>query len=96
MITAVELDVTEIVLALRSRTLLVQLTAMERVLAVMVLGKRRLIAINAIVRELLLERVEIVWVLVSLNYQQSLVYPVMVLEFAIQNRVVVAMGQEIT
>ncbi|MDO9139166.1 MAG: hypothetical protein Q7U38_02400, partial [Methylobacter sp.] len=96
MITAVALDVTKIVLTLRSKTSLVQLTAMERVLAAMVLEKRRLIAANAMVRVLSLERVEIVRGLVSSNYQQSLVYPVRVLESATQNRVIVAMGQEIT
>ena len=69
---------------------------MERALVVMVQEKRRLIAKNAIVRVLLLGRVEIVRGLGFLNYQQSLVYPVRVLERAIQNRVVAAMGQEIT
>lgn len=69
---------------------------MERALVVMAQEKRRLIAKNAIVRVLLRGRVEIVRGLGFLHYQQSLVYPVRVLERAIQNHVIVAMGQEIT
>jgi hypothetical protein len=95
-ITATALNVTKIVSERRSKTALAQLTVMESVLVVMVQEKRRLIAKNAIVRVLLLGRVEIVRGLEFSNYQQSLVYHVRVLELAIQNRVVVAMEQEIT